>query len=76
MVTPYVDLFELPEDYRIETIGTAAQDGVLVAFVVEDDEKADRYIRLLHERFKIRVVERGVGPVKDTVFVKVGPRGH
>jgi hypothetical protein len=72
----YADLFELPEKERIDAIGHAASGGALVAFVVEDDAKADRYLKQLHARFRIRVIERGAGPVKDTVFVKVGPEGH
>lgn len=72
----YADLYELPERDRIDAIGKAASDGALVAFIVEDDAKADRYLKQLHARFKIRVVERGAGPVKNTVYVKVGPLAH
>lgn len=75
-MTVYADLFDLRERERIDLIGRTATDGHVVGFIVEDDAKADRYLAQLHERFKIRVVERGVGPVENTVFVKVGPLGH
>lgn len=72
-MTSYADLADYPEDTRIEAIGKAASAGNLVAFVVDDDEKADRYIKLLLERFKVRVADRGAGPVANTVMVRIGP---
>lgn len=45
-----------------------------VAFIVEDNEKADRYIAKLTSKFKVQVVARGDGPVAGTVFVKVERR--
>lgn len=78
-MTIYADLADLPEDDRITAIGTAATAGDLVGFFVDDDEKADRYLRKLTERFPlVRVVSRG-GPndfLKGTVFVRVGPKGN
>ncbi len=72
----FADLADLPEDERIAIIGQVASGGALVGFVVDDDDKADRYIKKLSERFKVRIVDRGVGPVKNTVLVRVGPLGH
>lgn len=69
----FADLADLPEDERIAIIGKEAQAGKRVAFVVEDAAKADRYIRKLLLDFNVRVLERGPGPVKNTVYVKVGP---
>ena len=69
----YADLADLPEDERIAIIGKSAESGKRVAFIVEDTAKADRYIRQLLLDFNVRVLERGSGPVKDTVYVKVGP---
>lgn len=70
----YADLADLPEEERISIIGYRVQElGEVVAFVVEDNEKADRYIRKLLLDFNVRVVERGAGPVASTVYVKVGP---
>jgi hypothetical protein len=70
----YADLFNLTEDDRIAIIGQQVEQGLTVGFVVEDDDKADRYIEKLMNRFRVDVVTRGSGPVKDTILVKVGPR--
>lgn len=67
----FADLADLPEDVRIDAIGRAAASGKKVAFIVEDTTKADRYIRKLLLDFNVKVTERGEGPVKDTVYVKV-----
>ena len=75
-MTVFADLYELPERDRIDVIGKAASGGALVAFVVDDAAKADRYIQQLQKRFKVCVIERGAGPVKNTVVVKVGPLGN
>jgi hypothetical protein len=52
-MTLYADIAEFDEDTRIEMIGNAVMSGpkssadkpVMAAFVVEDDAKADHYIR-------------------------------
>lgn len=72
----FADLADLPEDTRIDIIGQTASGGALVGFVVDDDEKADRYIKKLSERFKVRIIDRGAGPVANTILVRVGPIGH
>ena len=72
----YADLYELPEDERIRVIAEAAAAGNVVGFVVEDETKADRYVNKLAAYSKVRVIDRGAGPVKDTVMVRVGPKGH
>lgn len=72
----YMDLGDLEEEKRIAMIGHQAQDhGRKVAFIVDDDAKADRYIRKLLLDFKVKVLERGYDAlgVKKTVWVKVGP---
>ncbi len=72
----YQDLGDYEEDERIRKIGEKAMNEKLVVGFVTDAEsgKADRYIKKLHERFPgIRVIDRGDGPVAETVWVKVGP---
>jgi hypothetical protein len=73
-MTVYRDAADLPEDVRIDLIGKHASSGKRVAFVVEDDEKADRYMRKLKEKFpNLKEIERGNGPVEGVIYVKVGP---
>lgn len=79
----YVDAGDLEEDKRIEMIGNSVMNcpksssdkPPMAAFVVEDDEKADRYIAKLKKRFpSIRIIDRFDGPVKGmSVSVRVGP---
>lgn len=76
MVTRFHDLADSPEDDRIEAIGYKTMHGTGTVMFVTDDEpgKADRYIEKLQHRFPgIRLVSRGSGPVKGTVWVKVAP---
>lgn len=70
----YADLADIPEDERIEAIGRTAEHRHSVAFIVEDNEKADRYIAKLTSRFRVEVTGRGDGPVPGTVFVKIERR--
>lgn len=73
----YADLADLPEDDRIRIIGESAASGQTVGFFVDDDAKADRYIKKLLDSHRVRVIERKKDVlVKNTVFVKVGPVGH
>lgn len=75
----FADLADLPEDDRIAIIArTASQpDAGVIGFVVDDDAKADRYIsKLLAASSQVRLIDRGPGPVKGTVLVRVGPKGH
>lgn len=75
MMKGYADLFHLHEDARIEIIGKRAATGERVGFVVEDNVKADRYVKKLSRLFPdVEVVKRSDGPVKDTVFVIVTRR--
>lgn len=68
----YADLADLPEDERIAIIAETAQTQI-VGFFVDDDAKADRYIRKLGDR--VRVLERKPNVlVNGTVFVRVGPK--
>jgi hypothetical protein len=68
----FADLADLPEDDRIAIIADAARTQI-VGFFVDDEDKADRYIRKLGDR--VRVIERRPDVlVKGTVFVKVGPK--
>lgn len=73
----YADLADLPEDDRIAIIGTSAESTV-VGFFVDDDAKADRYVKKLLAAHRVRLIERqtmslvkGGTPV---VFVRVGPK--
>lgn len=69
----YADLADLPEDARIAVIADTAAHGHIVGFVVEDDEKANRYIEQLIADRRVRIVGRGPGPVSNTILVRVGP---
>lgn len=71
-VPTYADLADLPEDQRIQVIGEAAEQGLLVGFVVETKWKADRYIRKL-ARYNIRILDTSPGPIPKSVLVRVGP---
>lgn len=69
------DLYALPEDERIQAIAETAAAGHVVGFIVEDDgKKADRYTAKL-TRYPVRVIDRGPGPVPNTVLVRVGHGG-
>lgn len=72
-MTGFADLAHLPEDKRIEIIGSGAEDGGIIGFVVETDTKADRYLRKLLARYRVRLIGRGRGPVEGSVLVRIGP---
>lgn len=78
----YVDMYRLEENSRIKMIGEAALAGpgnsasqpAVIGFIVETNEKADRYLRKLKKRFPtIRVIDRHPGPTPGTIIVRVGP---
>lgn len=72
----YADLHDLSEDGRIETIARVIATGKSVAFIVEDDDKADRYLEKLRAVDpRVTVLARGKGPVAGTIAVKVGIGG-
>ncbi len=72
----FADLADLPEDERIRIIGETAErnPGQRIGFVVDDEPKADRYIKKLTTRFRVSVITRGSGPVKDSYMVTVSRR--
>ena len=82
-MTVGLDLHRLSENDRIELIGrsvmavpsSSADKPPLNGFIVETEEKADRYIRKLEKQFPgIRIVDRGPGPAAGTVLVRIaGP---
>lgn len=72
----YADLADLPENDRITVLGECAEAGNTVGAVVEDEVKAARYERKLLKRFKVRIIDRGPGPVPGTVLIRIGPRAH
>ncbi len=78
----FTDLHDLEEDERIQAIGQATMGGsrssadkpLIIAFIVDDYEKADRYMEKLEKNFPgIRLIDKMNGPVKDSVLVRVGP---
>jgi hypothetical protein len=69
----FADLADLPEDERIRLIAGTAEQGHIVGFVVDDEPKADRYIKKLAV-YPVRFIDRSPGPVKGTVLVRVGPK--
>lgn len=73
MVKAYADLYSLPEDKRIKVIAEVAASGNLVGVFVDDDVAADRYIKKL-KAYPVRIVDRRAGVVKNTVFIRVGPK--
>ncbi len=68
----YVDLGDLREDQRVQQIGHQAMaHDKKVAFVVETNDKADRYMRKLQTRFP-GIVEISRGRLAEgLVYVKV-----
>lgn len=77
MVEAAFDLHSLGEDDRIGLIGQTVMSSTrrpVVAFIVETNEKADRYIEKLQNRFLgIRIIDRKAGPMRGTIMVRVGP---
>lgn len=80
-MTQFGDLYNLTEDERIDLIGRSVMEGPktsgdkpkMVAFVVENNKKADRYIRKLEKKFPgIRIIDRFDGGAYNTVTVRVG----
>ncbi len=71
----YKDLSDESEDERIRQIGDKVMNEKLtVGFIVEDDLKAERYIKKLKKRFQgIHVIAQYRGLIPETVLVKVGP---
>lgn len=68
----YADLFTLSEQERIAVIGTRAMLGEVVVFIVETNQKADRYMRQLKKAYaRVVEVDRAPGPVPNTVQVRV-----
>lgn len=75
----YADLADLSEDDRIAIIARRAADqhAGIIGVIVDDDEKADRYItKLLEASSQVRIIDRGPGPVKGTVLIRIGPKAH
>lgn len=80
-IPPFSDIAHLKENDRIDLIGKtiieAPNDGdepPVIAFIVENEEKADRYIRKLEKKFPgIRVIKRIKNcPTPGLISVKVG----
>ena len=69
----FADIADFEEDKRIDIIGhRVTVHKEVVAFIVEDDVKADRYVHKLKEKFPtISETSRGPGPVEGTICVKV-----
>ncbi len=74
----FSDLADLPEDERIRIAAeTAVSTGAIVGIVTDDEPgKPERYIKKLEGYPLIRVIDRGPGPVKNTVLIRIGPKGH
>lgn len=79
---PFVDVKSLTEEQRITLIGrsvmeapaSSADKPIMVGFVVETGEKADRYIRKLKEEFPgIRLIDQVKDcPFKGMTTVRIG----
>lgn len=81
-VKGYTDLYDLPEDERINVIGNTVLNApssstdkpMIMAFVVEDNEKADRYEKKLLAKFPtIRVIDRVPAPANCVAVRVSGP---
>lgn len=81
-MTIAADLHKLSEDDRIKLIGrsvmqqpaSSADAPVMNGFIVESEEKADRYIRKLQKGFPgIRVVDRSPAPFGMILVRVAGP---
>ena len=78
---PFVDMGNRTEEERIMLIGrsvmgvprSSADKPIVVGFVVEDPEKAERYIQKLKENFPgIRIIDKIRDcPFKGVVTVKI-----
>jgi hypothetical protein len=73
LMPKFADIANLEEDRRIELIAHRVKDHRdTVAFIVEDDVKAKRYVDKLTALLPaVKVMWRGNGPL-GTIIVKVG----
>lgn len=72
----YIDMNYDEEDERIEAIGKATMQMKKICSFITDDEvgKIERYLKKLKEKFSgIRLISQGKGPIKGTVWAKLGP---
>ncbi len=79
-MTAFKDIADSGEESRIDQIAAEIEKGLVVGFVVDNDENADRYIRKLQLKVKLLEIDhRGPGPVENTVLVRAkkgGMRTH
>lgn len=74
----YADLADMPEDDRIRQIGRFTMMlpiGKTTAFVTDADppDKVERYKRKLLQWFpQLKIIDQFVGPVENTVSVRIG----
>lgn len=72
----YQDLGDYNEDSRITKIGNSvcSRPGQIIGFIVENDEKADRYLKKLKAQFpEIWLIDRSAAP-GGTVLIRIGGR--
>lgn len=72
-MTACTDLADMPEDEQISAIRAAIAEGLVVGVFVDNNEKADRYLRKIGP---VAVLARKKDLVKGSVFLKLGPRVH
>lgn len=73
MAEGFADLADLGEDERIEIVVTFVNRTKKTAgVIVEDDAKADRYLRKMGDR--VRLIRRGAGLVPGSIMLTVGAR--
>lgn len=76
-MTQYRDIHGLPEDERIEAIGSRAARGFVVGVVLERDEpeKIERYIRKVTDRFpSVTMLKRIEGPTPLVITLQFAKR--
>lgn len=69
----FVDLYSLPEAQRIEVLRNSVKQGLTVAFMVETNKKADRYLKKLGSDVR---VEARVKDPNGIIIVRIGPPVH
>lgn len=73
-IPEYSDLKNLSEDERITLIGRAATvHKKIIGVIVDDQKKADRYIKKLTAQFPdIEIISQF--PLAGSITIKVGPK--
>ena len=72
MAKGITDLGALHENERIRMMADQVRSGCRVGFFVEDEEKADRYLRKLRVLVPLEVLYRGTA--EGALLITIGPK--